>query len=441
MNYEHIVEPSYIIFKEDSKILARNGKTGVIEYSGSDGASVIQSAINALTNGRTWRERILIKGNFSVASKISVPSFTFIEIQGKITRTTDSPIFAVDEHQGEDASSQRVTILGGILDGNGYSSDIIQIYNLKEGLLRDITFQNFKGNGIYLSGQPTAAYKTFYVHLEDLMFGNLPSSGYIDGKAFIYIDQNAIDGHITHCHGSAAGISSGARPIGVYVNGGGGWRIESCHFDRVKNFVRTGNNNLTDLIVERCIFDTCIEHSVYIETPNGRDIRIINNRWINPPSNYDLIYLDCTSTDGIKHLKITGNINRYSSHRYCVNFQPSTYRFYQWEIDHNFWRKGSGDYYNNIPWEGKITDNQYYDGSDYLYDNNSGTATISAGQTYVDVSHSLSFTPSLEKIKLVPLDNLNGRNIWVSDATSSTFRINLSSKDSVDHQIGWSYGE
>jgi len=72
---------------------------------------------------------------------------------------------------------------------------------------------------------------------------------------------------------------------------------------------------------------------------------------------------------------------------------------------------------------------------------NSGEVTIPAGSSYVDVTHGLDITPSLKKIVLTPLDDLGGRSIWVSDANSSTFRINLSSVDSIDHTIGWSYRE
>jgi len=76
----------------------------------------------------------------------------------------------------------------------------------------------------------------------------------------------------------------------------------------------------------------------------------------------------------------------------------------------------------------------------YVTENN-GTATITSGDTYVDVTHGLDVIPSLTKIQLVPLDNLSGRSLWVSNASSSTFRINISSIDSVDHNIGWSYKE
>jgi len=69
----------------------------------------------------------------------------------------------------------------------------------------------------------------------------------------------------------------------------------------------------------------------------------------------------------------------------------------------------------------------------------SGEATITAGNTYVEVSHGLDITPDINKIRITPKDNLNGRDYWISDVNSSTFRINISSSDSVDHIFGWSY--
>ncbi|MEM1522760.1 MAG: right-handed parallel beta-helix repeat-containing protein [Thermofilaceae archaeon] len=69
----------------------------------------------------------------------------------------------------------------------------------------------------------------------------------------------------------------------------------------------------------------------------------------------------------------------------------------------------------------------------------SGTATIPAGSTYVDVSHGLEVTPKPERFRIIPLDNLGNRSFWVSDVTSTSFRINISSGDTVDHSFGWSY--
>jgi len=60
---------SYIIFTDGSTVYARNGATGAIGYSGADASTVIQSAINALTNGG----KIFIKaGTYTINSQINV---------------------------------------------------------------------------------------------------------------------------------------------------------------------------------------------------------------------------------------------------------------------------------------------------------------------------------------------------------------------------------
>ena len=49
MSFEHVVSPSFIVFKDGSQYLARNGITGAISYSGTDASTVIQAVIDALT--------------------------------------------------------------------------------------------------------------------------------------------------------------------------------------------------------------------------------------------------------------------------------------------------------------------------------------------------------------------------------------------------------
>jgi len=67
-----VAPASYIIFKDDSGyICAKNGKTGEIDFRGTDAATVIQQAIDALTNGG----RIFIKrGTYNIDSGISLAS-------------------------------------------------------------------------------------------------------------------------------------------------------------------------------------------------------------------------------------------------------------------------------------------------------------------------------------------------------------------------------
>ncbi|MEM4455239.1 MAG: right-handed parallel beta-helix repeat-containing protein [Thermofilaceae archaeon] len=64
-----------------------------------------------------------------------------------------------------------------------------------------------------------------------------------------------------------------------------------------------------------------------------------------------------------------------------------------------------------------------------------GTATVPAGSTSTTVNHNLGFSPKI--IRVTPLDNLGGRSFWVSDVTGTSFRINISSTDTVNHAFAW----
>jgi hypothetical protein len=67
-----------------------------------------------------------------------------------------------------------------------------------------------------------------------------------------------------------------------------------------------------------------------------------------------------------------------------------------------------------------------------------GSATILAGNTYVDVPHGLSFTPTIDQIVLTPQDALGGRSFWPTNPTSTTFRINIDMADpDTNHTFSW----
>lgn len=66
---------------------ARNGGTTV--YTGGDMRAAVQAAINSLTSGRTSKQWVLVRGSGSVGagSRISLPSFTGIDVCGTINVT------------------------------------------------------------------------------------------------------------------------------------------------------------------------------------------------------------------------------------------------------------------------------------------------------------------------------------------------------------------
>jgi len=65
-----VIQPSYVIFKRGNVILAKNGETGEIEFSGTDAATVIQSAIDALG---TQGGKIFVKaGTYEIDKSINI---------------------------------------------------------------------------------------------------------------------------------------------------------------------------------------------------------------------------------------------------------------------------------------------------------------------------------------------------------------------------------
>jgi len=71
---------SYTIFIDDDGLIkAKNGKTSVIDFQGTDPSTVIQLAVNALTNGGI----IFIKrGVYNISKTINISSPVIIEGEG-----------------------------------------------------------------------------------------------------------------------------------------------------------------------------------------------------------------------------------------------------------------------------------------------------------------------------------------------------------------------
>lgn len=67
----------------------------------------------------------------------------------------------------------------------------------------------------------------------------------------------------------------------------------------------------------------------------------------------------------------------------------------------------------------------------------SGSSTITAGSKYATVTHGLAITPTLDQIMISWADNIGGRTVWIDNIGGTTFRVNLSSADTVNHTFGW----
>lgn len=78
------------------------------------------------------------------------------------------------------------------------------------------------------------------------------------------------------------------------------------------------------------------------------------------------------------------------------------------------------------------------DSNDGTVSESTGTATITAGNTSVVVSHGLAYQPSLTRINITPTTTTGGVTWWVSNVTATQFTINISSTYGGGIGFAWS---
>jgi uncharacterized lipoprotein NlpE involved in copper resistance len=209
---------SYIIETYGTYVWAKSGKTGEVVYggqwnaggvSGTDASAVIQSALDALTPNRTWKEKVLIKGNFTVKKQsgktyaIGLDSYTILEIQGKLT-LADNQNCDVIANKDQTNGNHFIEIIGGTIDGN--------------------KAHQTSGCGIKFKATPTAwsgpyCYK---VTVRDVHVYNCKEHGF----SFTAVN----DLFVTNCYsGILASFGSGNSLDGFYIDGCHEALIHGCH--------------------------------------------------------------------------------------------------------------------------------------------------------------------------------------------------------------------
>jgi len=109
----------FLVEALDGRFVAQDDR-GRIRYSGKDAATVIQKALGGLTTGRTWKETVKLKGQFTIDTPIKIPSYTTLDLEGAYLKLAD--LFAYNEGllRNEDfsAGNSYIDIIGGVIDGN-----------------------------------------------------------------------------------------------------------------------------------------------------------------------------------------------------------------------------------------------------------------------------------------------------------------------------------
>lgn len=78
----------------------------------------IQAAIDRLTPGRAKQEKVVLLGDFTISNRISVPDYTYLEIQGTLTAANSMTGNGVIVNSDSAGGNTDITIKGGYIDGN-----------------------------------------------------------------------------------------------------------------------------------------------------------------------------------------------------------------------------------------------------------------------------------------------------------------------------------
>ena len=110
---------SAIVMTQETDVWAENkyGETIAEGEAGVDDAEVIQKALDNLTSGRTWKERVILIGNFTIRAPIIARSYTELNVFGKLklADAVNDAIIKVDTDQ----PLEHFELIGGYFDGNG----------------------------------------------------------------------------------------------------------------------------------------------------------------------------------------------------------------------------------------------------------------------------------------------------------------------------------
>ncbi|MGC4766712.1 RICIN domain-containing protein [Micromonospora sp. DT46] len=159
---------------------ARNGASTV--YTGSDMRAAVQAAVNSLSAGRTSKQRVVVRGSgsMSAGSRISLPSYTAIDVCGTIDVTgsgsgDQAPIYSRGTTNIEVG---HLTVTGAPLYG-------IFLRNVTDVVLGRIDMRLRSGLGIRIDNRGDTSQWTRNVRID---------SAYVSGASSHAVETYGVDG-------------------------------------------------------------------------------------------------------------------------------------------------------------------------------------------------------------------------------------------------------
>ncbi len=159
---------------------ARRGGSTV--YTGTDLRAAVQAAVNSLTAGRTAKERVVVRGSGSMAagSRISLPSYTVLDVCGTINVTgsgsgDQAPVYS---RGTRDVEVQNLKLTGTPLYG-------IFLRNVQNVVLGQIDMRLTRGLGVRIDNRGDTSQWTRNVRIDNV---------YVSGASSHAVETYGVDG-------------------------------------------------------------------------------------------------------------------------------------------------------------------------------------------------------------------------------------------------------
>ncbi|GHH89819.1 hypothetical protein [Streptomyces capillispiralis] len=159
---------------------ARRGSGTV--YTGTDMRAAVQAAIGSLTSGRTSKERVVVRGSGSISagSRISLPSYTALDVCGTINVTgsgsgDQAPVYS---RGTRDIEVQHLNVTGAPLYG-------IFLRNVQNVVLGQIDMRLSRGLGVRIDNRGDTSQWTRNVRIDNV---------YVSGASSHAVETYGVDG-------------------------------------------------------------------------------------------------------------------------------------------------------------------------------------------------------------------------------------------------------
>jgi hypothetical protein len=157
-------------------------RAGTTVYTGTDMRAAVQAAVNSLTAGRTSKERVVVwqGGTISAGSRISLPSYTVLDVCGTINVTgsgsgDQAPVYS---RGTRDVEVQHLNLTGAPLYG-------IFMRNVNNVILGQIDMRLSGGLGIRIDNRGDTSVRSRNIRIDNV---------YVSGSGTHGVETYGVDG-------------------------------------------------------------------------------------------------------------------------------------------------------------------------------------------------------------------------------------------------------